>query len=279
MSHDVTHFCCWQGGRPDLSTYPTVVEKEHIETLPELEPLQTELEEAQRRLWAHRQKAVLIILQGLDASGKDSMIRTINQALDPVAFRAWSFGRPTEEEARHDFLWRVGHKMPGFGQITVFNRSQCEAVLAERLLPDAIEDEDFWRKRCHILRDYESHLARCGTTIIKVWLHQSKEEQRDRLLKRLDQPRKRWKFDASDVDTFQDRERYLSAMEFAVAETHCNDAPWYLVPNDDKKVARRIVLQLLLQHLNVLAPDYPDYDNTLDDRFRKLLLKDRKKND
>lgn len=271
MAHDVTHPCCWQGGTPDLGSYPTQMTDEAIATLPEIADLQAELEEAQRRLFAHRRQAVLVVLQGLDASGKDSLIRTINQAMDPIAFRAWSFGRPTEEEARHDFLWRVGHKMPAFGQITVFNRSHYEAVLAERLLPEASTDDTFWRQRCHLIRGYESHLARSGTTLIKVWLHQSREEQRSRLLKRLDEPRKRWKFDASDIDTFQDRDRYLAAVEFAIAETHCDAAPWYLVPGDDKKVARRVVLKLLLDHLNVLAPDYPDYDTTLDERYRKLL--------
>lgn len=270
--HDATHPCRWSGGRPDFSLLSAQMDRLLAAMVAELEPTLAALEEAQRRLFAHRRYSVLLILQGLDASGKDSLIRTLNQAMDPVGFRVWSFGRPTPEEQRHDFLWRIHRCLPARGEIAAFNRSHYEAVMAERLLPDAPSEESFWQQRYEMIRHWEAHLVRSGTQVIKVWLHQSEAEQRRRLLKRLDEPRKRWKFDASDVDTFQERDRYLMAVADAVAHTHTMMAPWYVVPADDKKLARRLVAQLLLSQVHALAPDYPPIDRALDETYRRLLM-------
>lgn len=261
----------WTGGKPDLNKVATSMSKAESEALPALDELLQRLEEAQRRLHANSQHAVLLILQGLDASGKDSLLRTLAQGLDPAGFRACSFGRPNSEEIKHDYLWRVVRQLPAHGQVVAFNRSHYEAVLAERQLPDASPKAAFWAARCGTISAFEQHLSDSGTHIIKVWLHQSREVQRDRLLKRLDEPRKRWKFDPSDVDTFANRGAYLSAFEDAVRDTHSESAPWYLIPADSKSDARRAVAQILLQALEALAPDYPPSDAEVDACYRKLL--------
>lgn len=263
----------WRKGRPDLEALDTTMADKDRDALPELEPLLLAIEEAQRKLFANRRHAVLVVLQGLDASGKDSMIRELSEGLDPVGFRAWSFGRPTPEEASHDFLWRIARRLPAHGEVVFFNRSHYEALLAERMLPGASSDDSFWETRGRLIRDYEQHLDACGTRIIKVWLHTGAEEQRQRLLKRLDEPRKRWKFDPSDIETFKQRKRYLKAAEEAIRDTHSEAAPWYIIPNDSKDYSRRAVGRLLLQALQELAPAYPAFDAKVNAEYRALLEK------
>lgn len=262
----------WTGGRPDLARHDTDIRADDLAALPALDDLIAALEEAQRRLHANGRHAVLLVLQGLDASGKDSLIRTLAQGLDPAGFKVWSFGRPTTEEAAHDFLWRAVLRLPAHGEVAAFNRSHYEAVLAERLLPGADTRDRFWNARCATITGFEKHLRASGTRIIKVWLHQSREEQRQRLLKRLDEPRKRWKFEPADIDTFKERERYLKAVEKAIAKTHHADAPWHIVPADSKADARRVVAALLLEVLEELAPAYPDEDADALAGYRAQLL-------
>jgi len=264
----------WSGGRPKLGELSTVMSEAARDALPELKALLGGMEEAQRKLWANRRHAVLLVLQGLDASGKDSLIRELSEGLDPAGFHAWSFGRPSPEEAAHDFLWRISRRLPARGEVVFFNRSHYEALLAERFLPDAPENAEFWEARGRLIREWEQHLSASGTRVIKVWLHTSEDEQRARLLKRLDEPRKRWKFDPSDIETFKQRKQYLKAMEEAVRDTHCDEAPWHLIPNDDKGLARRAVAQLLVAALEELAPEYPAFDEKVTEAYRKLLNKD-----
>lgn len=261
----------WRKGRPDLGKLPTAMSDKDSAALPALKDLLLAIEEAQRKLFANRRYAVLVVLQGLDASGKDSMIRELSEGLDPVGFHAWSFGRPSPEEAAHDFLWRISRRLPAHGEVVIFNRSHYEALLAERFLPGAPKAATFWKTRGRLIREYEQHLAASGTRIIKVWLHTSEDEQRARLLKRLDEPRKRWKFDPSDIETFKQRKRYLQAMADAVRDTTSDEAPWHLIPNDDKSNARRAVAQLLLQALEELAPEYPAFDEKVNEEYRRLL--------
>ncbi len=261
----------WRKGRPDLGKLPTRMDARESAALPALPALLLAIEEAQRKLFANRRYAVLVVLQGLDASGKDSMIRELSEGLDPVGFHAWSFGRPSPEEAAHDFLWRISRRLPARGEVVFFNRSHYEALLAERFLPDAPKAAAFWKTRGRLIREYEQHLTASGTRIIKVWLHTSEAEQRARLLKRLDEPRKRWKFDPADIETFRQRKRYLEAMADAVRDTSSDEAPWHLIPNDDKGFARRAVAQLLLRALEALAPDYPAFDEQVNAEYRQLL--------
>ena len=261
----------WTKGRPEPGKLATAMSKSEIANLPDLTSSLDALSEAQRKLHANGQHAVLLILQGLDASGKDSLLRTLAQGLDPAGFRVFSFGRPTPEEAAHDFLWRVIPRLPAHGQVAAFNRSHYEAVLAERLLKDAPAAKRFWQARYRTINAIEKHWHDSGTRIIKVWLHQSEAEQKERLLKRLDEPRKRWKFDPSDLDTFAQREPYLDAMADMVEATSREVAPWHLIPADNKAHARAAVAGILLRQLQALAPGYPDSDPALDARYRALL--------
>ncbi|MEK6787779.1 MAG: PPK2 family polyphosphate kinase [Pseudomonadota bacterium] len=261
----------WTDGRPEPDKLATAMSKSEIADLPDLTSSLDALGEAQRRLHANGQHAVLLILQGLDASGKDSLLRTLAQGLDPAGFRVYSFGRPTAEEAAHDFLWRVIPRLPAHGHVVAFNRSHYEAVLAERLLEGAPNAKRFWQARYRTINAIEKHWHDSGTRIIKVWLHQSEAEQKERLLKRLDEPRKRWKFDPSDLDTFAQRRPYLDAMADMVEATSSEAAPWHLIPADNKAHARAAVAGILLKQLQELAPDYPDSDPALDARYRALL--------
>lgn len=230
------------------------------------------LRKYQRRLFAGKRHGVLLVVQGMDAAGKDSLIRTLARGLDPVAFRAHSFGRPQGEELSHDFLWRVWRHLPARGQLVAFNRSHYEAVLSARLwpVPGEVPDPD-WAGRYRAINEFEGHLHREGTRLVKVWLNTSPEERRHRLLNRLDSPRKRWKFDAADLDAWRARDRYLALAEETLTATHSEHAPWYLIPNDDKHRARARMAALLASVLHGLAPDYPPEDPDTLRCYRSLL--------
>lgn len=271
MSRSVDFPWQWTTGRPDPDALATAMSQSDIADLPDLTDSLDALGEAQRRLHANSNHAVLLILQGLDASGKDSLLRTLAQGLDPAGFRVYSFGRPTVEEAAHDFLWRVIPRLPAHGHVVAFNRSHYEAVLAERMLVGAPSAQRFWQARYRTINAIEKHWHDSGTRIVKVWLHQSEAEQKERLLKRLDEPRKRWKFDPSDLDTFVQRVPYLNAMADMVEATSSTEAPWHLIPADSKANARAAVAGILLAHVQKLAPDYPESDPALDARYRAML--------
>ncbi len=191
-----------RAGALDVRHLPTTVAAQGVAPLADS---LDRIHEYQRRLYAGRRYGVLLVVQGLDAAGKDSLIRTLARALDPAAFRAHSFARPLGEEVRHDFLWRVWRRLPEQGEVVAFNRSHYEAVLAERLWPTSDIGVD-WRGRYRAIKEFEGHLHREGTRFIKVWLNTSEDEQRRRLLKRLDKPRKRWKFDPSDMQSWRARD-------------------------------------------------------------------------
>ena len=252
-----------------FDAYPT--ELTDTEALPDLEQSLRDIGEFQRRLWANRHRALLIIVQGPDTSGKDSLIRTLATYTDPAGCHAWSFGRPTDDEKRHDFLWRVTPLLPSFGQMVVFNRSHHEAVIAERVWPLHSPDSYDWDSRFRSIREFERHLVSEGTMLIKVWLNLSEEEHRRRLLKRLDKPRKRWKFDEADIDGWTQRQTYQRYAEQALSETHTDAAPWLIVPGDKKPQARAIVAAVVARALQGLAPDYPEEHPDVLARYRALL--------
>lgn len=240
----------------------------------ELPPLEQSLEligEHQRRLWANREQALLLVVHGTDASGKDSLIRTLATYVDPAGFHAWSFSRPNDTEARHDFLWRTVPFLPELGQMVAFNRSYHEAVMAERLWPVREPEHYDWPARYEAIRSFERHLVQEGTTIVKVWLRVSEEEHRERLLARLDKPRKRWKFATSDIDAWRRRDEYHQAASEAMLATHSGYAPWYVVPGNRKPDARAIVAGILAERLQLLAPEYPSHDPEVIEHYRELL--------
>jgi len=239
----------------------------------DLDAILDSLHEYQRRLFANRRHAVLLVVQGLDAAGKDSLIRTLAQAMDPAAFRVHAFGRPLGEEVDHDFLWRVWRHLPARGDVVAFNRSHYESVLAERLWPVTEHSSDDWPLKYEAINAFEQHLHREGTRIIKIWLNTSQEEQRRRLLKRLAKPRKRWKFDAADVESWLARGAYLTLVNETLAATHTLHAPWHLIPNDNKPHARLEVARLLLTTLKELAPEYPQENPQCIEHYRQVLTK------
>lgn len=209
-------------GKARFRDYPTLLDDDV--SIPGLEASLEQIGEYQRRLWANQARAVLLVIHGPDTSGKDSLIRTLATYADPAGFHAWSFSRPRGVETRHDFIWRVTPLLPAFGEMVAFNRSHHEAVIAERVWPVHPPESYNWKNRYQSIRNFESHLVEEGTTLIKIWLNLSESEHRERLLKRLDKPRKRWKFDRSDIDGWEKRHQYQA---FAEEDPHGGGALVY----------------------------------------------------
>jgi PPK2 family polyphosphate:nucleotide phosphotransferase len=215
-----------------------------------------ELGALQERLWAESKQALLVVLQGIDASGKDGTIRRVAGAFNPQGCPVSSFVVPTPEELAHDFLWRIHHRVPGKGQIGIFNRSHYEDVLVVRVR--SLVSEDVWRARYGQIRDFEQLLGDTGTTVVKLFLHISPDEQRERFQARLDDPNKRWKFSLGDLDVRTQWQEYMRAYEEALAETSTDAAPWYVIPADRKWFRDLAVATILAQTLAEMDPRYPD---------------------
>lgn len=220
------------------------------------QPLHEELRELQRRLWAEGRRSVLVVLQGIDASGKDGTITHVFQGLNPLGTRVATFKEPTEVELSHDFLWRVHADAPAKGEVVLFNRSHYEDVLVVRV--KQLVPEDVWRPRYRHIRDFEDLLAAAGTTVVKVFLHISKQEQGERLQERADRPDKRWKFRPEDLVERERWDGYRRAFEEMLAETSTAAAPWHVVPADRKWYRNWAVSSILLHTLNDLDPRYPE---------------------
>ena len=226
-----------------------------------------QLTELQHILYAYDHHSVLLIFQAMDAAGKDSTIRAVLSGVDPAGCQVYSFKRPSETERNHDFLWRTSLCLPERGRIGVFNRSYYEEVLAVRVHPKFLDAqklpwrpkniEDLWQHRLESIRDYEKHLARNGTVILKFWLNVSKEEQRSRLLARLDEPAKNWKFEEGDLAERALWKDYMNAYEAALNETSRPWAPWYAIPADSKSFMRMTVADILVRTLKSLDLKYP----------------------
>ncbi|SFU45116.1 PPK2 family polyphosphate kinase [Pseudoduganella namucuonensis] len=219
------------------------------------EKLLERVAELQPMLHAQRRHKVLLVLQGMDASGKDGAIRTLFGQINPVGIRAEWFQAPTAVEAAHDYLWRVHRKVPGLGELTVFNRSHYEDVLVARVL-GTVDAREAGRRLAQI-RDFERMLAETGTTILKVFLHISKDEQRERLQARIDDPEKQWKFDPSDIAQRAKWNTFQRLYEEVIAATDADHAPWYVVPADSKPHRDLAIAALLLETLKGLKPRWP----------------------
>jgi PPK2 family polyphosphate:nucleotide phosphotransferase len=225
------------------------------------------LAELQERLFAERTRGLLVVLQGLDASGKDGTIAHVMRAVNPQAVAVSSFKQPTPTELAHDFLWRVQQALPPRGHIGVFNRSHYEEVVVVRVHPEhlaaqAIEparaaNREFWEQRFEDIIAWERHLARDGTRIIKFFLNISKEEQRRRFLARAEKEHKMWKFSASDVAERAHWDHYQRAYDDALRATSTAEAPWYVIPADHKWFLRTAVAAIIADHLRAMDPRFP----------------------
>jgi len=224
------------------------------------------LEEMQQRLYAYGQWGVLIVLQGMDAAGKDGIVKHVMSGINPQGCEVHAFKAPSREELEHDFLWRTGRDVPARGRIGIFNRSYYEEVLVVRVHPEVLKEQnlppsatgnDIWKHRFEEIRAFERHLTRNGTLVLKFHLRISKEEQRKRFLARLDEPFKRWKFSVNDVAEREHWDRYMAAYEDMIRETATDYAPWYVVPADHKHIAWIVVSAAIIEELEKLKLEYP----------------------
>jgi PPK2 family polyphosphate:nucleotide phosphotransferase len=239
--------------------------------------------ELQPILYAHDRHAVLVIFQALDAAGKDGTIRAVLEGVNPAGCRVSNFKAPSKEELDHDFLWRCSLRLPERGMIGVFNRSHYEEVLVVRVhrelrlaqnLPDGIDEKSIWRRRHRSIRDFERHLVRNGTVIMKFFLNVSREEQAKRFMSRIDEPQKNWKFSERDVREREHWDAYMEAYEDALNATSRRYAPWYAIPADDKHYMRMAVAETIaatLERMDLRYPEVSPEDRVRFAGLRRLL--------
>jgi len=233
----------------------------------ELKKLKKELRDLQDVLYAHNKYAVLCIFQAIDAAGKDSTIRAVTSGINPAGFQVFSFKAPSKEELEHDFLWRTAKRLPERGRIGIFNRSYYEEVLVVRVHPEFLKyqqlpqfsnTKSFWEQRFESIRSHEEHLANSGIVILKFWLNVSKEEQKNRFIRRIDKPDKNWKFSAGDLEERKYWDAYQKSFEDVLNATSRPWAPWYAIPADDKPFMRLTVSSILAEQLKKLDMNYPE---------------------
>jgi PPK2 family polyphosphate:nucleotide phosphotransferase len=218
--------------------------------------LREALADLQNRLYAEAKRSLLVVFQAMDAGGKDGAIKKVFTGVNPQSCRVTSFKAPSEEELAHDFLWRIHQALPRRGEVGIFNRSHYEDVLIVRvhdLVPKSV-----WSKRYESIRQFEEHLVESGTTVVKFFLHISKEEQAERFRKRLSEPDKNWKFNTADLEERKYWGAYQKAFEDALSKTSTKAAPWYVVPADKKWYRDWAVLSVLVETLNRMDPKYPE---------------------
>jgi PPK2 family polyphosphate:nucleotide phosphotransferase len=225
------------------------------------------LDELQERLYAEGRQALLVVLQAMDAAGKDSTIEHVMSGLNPQGVRVASFKQPTRTELAHDWLWRCQAALPARGEIGIFNRSHHEEVIAVRVHPEflaaqAIDPKraaksSFWKQRFEDITAWEAHLDRSGVRVVKFFLHVSREEQRERLLARTEAPEKNWKFSPADVAERARWDDYQDAFEAALKATSAGHAPWYVIPADHKWFMRTAVAAIVVHHLEAMDPQFP----------------------
>lgn len=273
MHLDCGQFRIAPGSDIDLTKWPTSIKapfksKKHYQQL--LEKHVEAMSTLQDILYASNSFSVLLIFQALDAAGKDGVIKHVMSGLNPQGCEVHSFKHPSAEELEHDFLWRSTCFLPERGRIGIFNRSYYEEVLIVRVHPELLVAEnlpksladnvDIWSQRYQSILDLEAHLHRNGTRIVKFFLHLSKEEQRKRFLKRLEEPEKNWKFSLDDIHERKYWNSYMQAYGACLGATSTAHSPWYIVPADDKPTARLIVSNIILDMLKALPISYPKPD-------------------
>lgn len=239
----------------DKDEYKEMLEK-HVDDLREMQGL----------LYAHDRYSLLLVFQALDAAGKDGAIRHVMSGVNPQGCQVYSFKRPTSEDLDHDFLWRTNKCLPERGRIGIFNRSYYEDVLVVKVHPEIVAKlpipeetrKDIFDERYKSIVQLEKHLHRNGTRIVKFYLHLSKDEQKARFLDRIDDPTKNWKFNPGDLDERKHWSDYMDAYEECLTATSTKEAPWYIVPADDKENARLIISRVVVETLKDLDMSYPE---------------------
>lgn len=241
------------------------------------------LTELQDRLYAENKYGFLLIIQGMDTAGKDGLVKHVMSCMNPLGTQAYSFKQPSSEELDHDYLWRIHTRVPERGRIGIFNRSHYEEVLVTRVhnlvekqsIPAELVTQDIWKQRFRQIREFENYLTENGIAIVKFFLHLSKEEQKQRFLKRIENPAKNWKFSEADIRERGYWDVYQKCYEDALRETSTENAPWYVLPADSKWFTRYAASEIILQHLEKLNPQYPtlpkDQLDRLDEHKQTLL--------
>jgi PPK2 family polyphosphate:nucleotide phosphotransferase len=273
MKISLKDFRVREGTTVKLKQWPTSVKpfyKSDDDCRRQLAAHTAKLSELQNHLYAHHCYALLLIFQSMDAGGKDGAIKHVMSGVNPQGCQVFSFKHPSAEELSHDFLWRTTRCLPERGHIGIFNRSYYEEVLIVRVhpkilqaeaLPDELAaDRQIWEKRFHSIRELEKHLHRNGTRVVKFFLHLSKEEQRKRFLKRIDDSERNWKFSGDDIKERGFWKDYMKAYEACLGATSTKHAPWFVVPADDKLNARLAISQIVVETLKDLKMNSPKSD-------------------
>lgn len=268
---DSSKFLAREGERVRLDERPTLIDPLYDSRADYHEELTKHVEELsslQEVFYASNSYSVLLIFQAMDAAGKDSVIRHVMSGVNPQGCQVYSFKHPSMAELDHDFLWRTNCALPERGRIGIFNRSYYEEVLIVKVHPEILSSQkipedllnggDVWEKRYRSINDLERHLHANGTRIVKFFLHLSKDEQRRRFLRRIDKPEKNWKICRADLEERRYWDRYMSAYEACLSATSSKQAPWFIVPADDKKNARLIVSRIILDTFRSLNVSYPE---------------------
>lgn len=290
MKKELTQYLAKPGTTISLKKFTTSYsgkqEKEDGEQ--ELVLVKKQISKLQEIMYAENARSLLIIFQAMDAAGKDSAIDHVMSGVNPQGCEVYSFKTPSVQEYAHDFMWRHYMALPPKGKIGVHNRSHYENVLVCKVHPEYVLkenipgisgvkqiDKDFWKGRYKSIRDFESHLSANGTVIIKFFLHLSKEEQKQRMLDRINDPEKHWKFSAGDLAERKLWDDYMEAYEDAITETSSKDAPWYVIPADKKWYARLTIARIIadtLEGLNLQFPELPIEESAELDKIKKQLM-------
>ena len=275
-----------------LSEIPTnlFIDSSDADKEEKLDKVQLKLSALQDVMYAHNKYGVLICLQGMDTSGKDSLIREVFKEFNPRGVVVHSFKTPNSTELEHDYLWRHYLALPEKGKFAVFNRTHYENVLVTRVHPEYILNEnlpgilsvddikpEFWENRFEQINNFETHLTQNGTIVLKFYFHMSKEEQRKRLLRRLEEVEHHWKFSAGDLKEREHWEEYMKYYEETINTTSKENAPWYIIPADDKEMARYIVAKIIWEemqkHTDIKEPELDEKSKANFDEYKKMLQK------
>lgn len=240
--------------------------------------------EYQEKLYAENKRGILVVLQAMDAAGKDSLVKKVFTALNPAGCKVTSFKQPSTEELDHDYLWRITKATPAYGEVGIFNRSHYEDVLVTRVhnLVNQKNDDDFWNKRFEDINAFEKYLDNNGIKVVKFFLHVSKEEQKERLLDRINLEEKHWKFAASDILERENWDEYHRAYEDMLEHTSTDYAPWYVIPADNKWFTRFVVSEVMLDLFKQLDPHVPELSKEEEsqlDKWKKVLLEQDEKDE